>query len=94
MAGNRINVVEHQLVRFFLVDGHPATPHNVAQVYGCLKVKADALNYHAKGRTGATAAIYLPIREVPLLVPEAAARRAGSSSRLAGPTRHPMGSQD
>ena len=32
--------------------------------------------------------------QVPLLVPEAAARRAGSSSRLAGPTRHPVGSQD
>ena len=42
----------------------------------------------------ASDSIYLPIREVPLLVPEAAARRAGSSSRLAGPTRHPMGSQD
>ena len=37
---------------------------------------------------------YLPNRQVPLLVPEAAARRAESSSRLAGPTRHPMGSQD
>ena len=45
-------------------------------------------------RMGASDSIYHPIRVVPLLVPEAAARRAGSSSRLAGSTRHPMGSQD
>jgi len=45
-------------------------------------------------RMGASDFDYLRNPQVPLLVPEAAARRAGSSSRLAGPTRHPMGSQD
>ena len=46
------------------------------------------------GKMGAENSIYDPNRVVPLLVPEAAARRMGSSSRLVGPTRHPMGSQD
>ena len=45
-------------------------------------------------RMGAKNFDYVRNPDVPLLVPEAAARRAGSSSRLAGPTRHLMGSQD
>ena len=45
-------------------------------------------------RTGAKNFDYVRNPDVPLLVPGAAARRAGSSSRLEGPTRYPMGSQD
>ena len=45
-------------------------------------------------RTGAPVSIYHLIQVVPLLVPEAAARRTGSRIRQAGPTRHPVASQD
>ena len=59
-----------------------------------IQLRAARLRGLAYPRMGAGNFDYVRNPHVPLLVPEAAARRAGSSSRLAGPTRHPMGSQD